>query len=186
MKNLGKILAAASFLVTAATAKSQTELGRFETSDQQLNLDFELNPEAGVPPQNWYGIRNGFTIVSDPTEHYRGSWSVRISSTSESKEFGALAWCLSADKFQGTVAFSGFIKTANVTDGWAGLWVRVDGANGEALGFDNMQGRGVVGSTEWRYYNSRVLDVPAAASKVCFGVLTAGRGTAWFDSLNIR
>ena len=52
------------------------------------------------------------------------------------------------------VRYSGFIKTEGVAHGYAGLWWRVDGPSG-VLAFDNMQTRGVTGSTDWARYTIR-------------------------------
>jgi len=85
------------------------------------------------------------------------------------------------------VRYSGYIKTAGVTDGFAGLWWRVDGKGGQVLAFDNMDtsGRGVKGSTDWKRYE---IDLPVAADAVNinFGVLLTGDGTAWFDDLTVE
>jgi erythromycin esterase-like protein len=80
--------------------------------------------------------------------------------------------------------FSGYIKTEGVTEGFAGLWWRVDGASG-VLAFDNMQDRGVTGTTDWKRY---VVELPVAADakNVNFGALFSGRGTAWFDGLSVE
>jgi erythromycin esterase-like protein len=83
------------------------------------------------------------------------------------------------------IRFSGYIKTENVTRGWAGLWWRVDGDAGKQLAFDNMPGRGAKGTTSWTPYEIS-LDVPAEARKIRFGVLHPGNGTAWFDSLAVE
>jgi erythromycin esterase-like protein len=83
------------------------------------------------------------------------------------------------------IRFSGYIKTENITHGYAGLWWRVDGDAGKALAFDNMQGRGAKGTTSWTPY-AISLDVPADARKIVFGVLHLGNGTAWFDSLAVE
>jgi len=82
------------------------------------------------------------------------------------------------------VRFSGYIKTENVTKGYAGLWWRVDGKNGP-LAFDNMQNRGVKGTTDWERYAIE-LAVPADAININFGALFPGEGTAWFDHLTIQ
>lgn len=89
-----------------------------------------------------------------------------------------------------TVTFSGYIKTENITRGYAGLWWRIDGekgANGmpEPLGFDNMGDRGPHGTTPWTRYEIK-LKVPANARNINFGVLHPGNGTAWFDSLQVE
>jgi erythromycin esterase-like protein len=83
------------------------------------------------------------------------------------------------------IRFSGYIKTENITRGYAGLWWRVDGDGGKELAFDNMRGGGAKGTTPWTPYEI-TLDVPADARKIRFGVLHPGNGTAWFDSLAVE
>ena len=63
-------------------------------------------------------------------------------------------------------------------DGWAGLWMRVDGPDGRVLAFDNMQNRALRGTTSFQWY-SVVLDVPANAERVTFGVLLHGPGAVF-------
>jgi hypothetical protein len=83
------------------------------------------------------------------------------------------------------VKYSGYIRTEGVTEGWAGLWWRADGEPGTgALVFDNMQDRGARGTTLWTLYELD-LDVPLTAKNINFGVLHAGNGIAWFDTLQI-
>lgn len=88
-----------------------------------------------------------------------------------------------------TVTFSGYIKTQNITRGYAGLWWRIDGEKGDngypaMLGFDNMNDRGPRGTTPWTRYEIK-MPVPAGAKNINFGVLHPGNGIAWFDSLQI-
>jgi erythromycin esterase-like protein len=83
------------------------------------------------------------------------------------------------------IRFSGYIKTENITYGYAGLWWRVDGEAGKVLAFDNMRGRGAGGTTAWTPYTIS-LDVPADARAIKFGILHPGNGTAWFDSLAVE
>jgi len=84
------------------------------------------------------------------------------------------------------IRFSGWIKTQDVSDGYAGLWWRVDGPKGSApLAFDNMGDRGVTGTTDWKQYTLE-LPVDAAATNINFGCLFPGKGTAWFDDLRVE
>lgn len=82
------------------------------------------------------------------------------------------------------IRFSGYIKTEGVANGYAGLWWRVDGASG-VLAFDNMQDRGVTGTTDWKRYDIE-LPVAADATNINFGALFPGTGTAWFDGLSVE
>lgn len=89
-----------------------------------------------------------------------------------------------------TITFSGYIRTENITRGYAGLWWRIDGDKGDngyprMLGFDNMYDRGPRGTTSWTKYEIK-LPVPAGAKNINFGVLHPGNGSAWFDSLQVE
>ena len=81
------------------------------------------------------------------------------------------------------VHYSGYIKTKDITRGWAGLWWRVDGKMG-VLAFDNMEDRGARGTTDWKRYE---IDLPVAAdvTNINFGALHTGDGSAWFDGLEV-
>lgn len=82
------------------------------------------------------------------------------------------------------VRFSGYIRTAGITRGYAGLWWRVDGRAG-TLAFDNMDKRGATGTTDWRRYDIE-LAVPAGAVNINFGALLTGDGAAWFDDWTVE
>jgi erythromycin esterase-like protein len=84
-----------------------------------------------------------------------------------------------------TVRFSGWIKTENLQDGYAGLWWRVDGPDGEVLAFDNMAYRGPSGTTDWTEYAIE-LPVASEAVNINFGFLMTGQGTAWIDAADIE
>ncbi|HEY6373721.1 MAG TPA: erythromycin esterase family protein [Candidatus Sulfotelmatobacter sp.] len=83
------------------------------------------------------------------------------------------------------VKYGGFIRTEGVEQGYAGLWWRTDGENGKQLTLDNMADRGAQSTTPWTRYEIS-LDVPANATHINFGVIHSGKGTAWFDSLQVE
>ena len=81
------------------------------------------------------------------------------------------------------VTLSGYIRSEDVAGGYAGLWVRADGPQGP-LAFGDMHNQGVVDKSDWTRYQVSI-DVPANATKIYFGVLNTGTGSAWFDSLKV-
>jgi len=83
------------------------------------------------------------------------------------------------------VTFSGWIKTDNVTDGYAGLIWRADTEKRTAAVLNNMYDTGPRGTTDWKRYEM-TLDVPEDVTVVSFGMLLSGKGTAWFDELEIK
>ena len=97
--------------------------------------------------------------------------------------FGTLMQSFKAEEYLGKrIRFSAFVKTDAVQD-WAGLWLRVDGPKG-SLAFDNMQTRSIKGTTAWQNYEV-VLDVPAEAKGIAFGILMSGTGSAWINSVKM-
>jgi hypothetical protein len=62
--------------------------------------------------------------------------------------------------------------------------VAVDGSSG-VLAFDNMQDRGVTGTTDWKRYEIE-LSAAADAKNINFGALLTGDGSAWFDGLVVE
>jgi hypothetical protein len=100
--------------------------------------------------------------------------------------FGTLMQTFSAEHFlEQRVRFSGALKCENVEDR-VGLCMRVDGpGGGRMLAFDNMAGRPVSGTTDWKRYEV-VLDVSDEAVAIALGVLLVGAGQAWVADFNVE
>ena len=81
-----------------------------------------------------------------------------------------------ADAYRGQRLRLAALVCSEGVERWAGLWMRVDGAGRHSLAFDNMQNRGITGTTDWTLY-SVVLDVAQRESTlIAFGVLLSGAG----------
>ncbi|TQR21448.1 helix-turn-helix transcriptional regulator [Psychrobacillus vulpis] len=93
------------------------------------------------------------------------------------QQFLAKDWCGKRMKL------SCFIQTKDV-EGFAGLWMRVDGKDGDTLQFDNMHNRPIKNTTGWNHYTV-VLDVPQNASAIYFGVMLQGAGEVWMDEFTL-
>jgi hypothetical protein len=97
--------------------------------------------------------------------------------------FGTLMQQCKASQYAGKkIKMRGYIKSSQVAN-WAGMWLRVDQSGStQSLAFDNMQDRPIKGNTDWTKYEI-ILDVPANASNLAFGVLLSGTGQVWFDNI---
>jgi erythromycin esterase-like protein len=135
------------------------------------------------------------SIVRDFTSRYDAPFVAEVDEAKKMSEtsnanaaqasFGVATGTFPVSRAAGKkVRYSGYIKTEGVTRGFAGLWWRVDGPSG-VLAFDNMQSRGVTGTTDWARYTIE-LPVDASAKNINFGALLPGNGTAWFDGLTIE
>ena len=99
--------------------------------------------------------------------------------------FGLLKQSIRADDFRGRrVRLTGYIKTADRNDGTAHLWMRVNNEDGSARA-DYMLTRPVLPGTDWTSY-SVVLDVPANAVGITFGLGLVGAGQAWLDDVSLE
>ena len=125
-------------------------------------------------------------LLADDTT-YEGKPVVELRSVvPQTDGFGTLMQTFSAEHFlERRVRFSGALKCRNV-ENRVGLWMRVDGpGGGRMLAFDNMAGRPVSGTTDWKRYEV-VLDVPDEAVAIALGVLLVGKGDAWMSDFNVE
>jgi len=149
------------------------------------NLGFEDYVQAGALPWSWQHAGNqGYDVVTDGSVVHSGRASGLIAARAGHGEFGAFAQCtpVAAAQRGRRLLYSGFLKTEGVANGFGGLWLRLDGADGSVLAFDNMANRGVSGTTDWTRYDI-VLEVPAGAVQACYGSLLVGDGALWTDDL---
>ncbi len=133
---------------------------------------------AGSHPKDYeYGV--------DEDERYQEKPSGYLhSKVTEAEGFGTIMQMFRAEKYRGKrLRFSAVVKSEDVV-GWAGLWMRVDGTKDRSLSFDNMQGRPIQGTIDWRPYEI-VLDVPQESSNIAFGMLLDGLGQVWLNDIQI-
>lgn len=150
-----------------------------------FNLDFESVREEKTLPKDWFkwGTPN-FEITSDATEKQHGATAIKVVSKSEDgKGFGCPAYKIPAQYEGKKIKLTGYFKMKNVTDGYVGLLMRVDG-DGGSLAFDNMQGKNINGTSDWKQYTIE-LDYPAGAETIYVGGILSGKGTAWFDNFDV-
>lgn len=146
-------------------------------SQDSHNLDFEIleNNKA----QDWNVFGNGdYKISYDKTIYQNGNVSAVIESTGDNVQFNALAYNIPATFGGKKIKLTGYIKTENVSNGWAGLWMRID----PQVAFDNMQSRGITGTTDWKKYEIE-LDYNSNAKKIVIGGILSGTGKIWVDNL---
>ena len=156
-------------------------------AQSSLNLDFELRNYGASLPKNWYAGGEGFKVSLDSIEKHAGKFSLKMEmpGVRSGNSFGVFTGTLPIETFAGkNVEYKGWIKTKDVKNGHAGLWLRVDGENRATLGFDNMNDRGLKGDNEWTQVSIKI-DVSKEAININYGGLFPGEGTVWFDNLEL-
>jgi len=152
-----------------------------KSDSSMFNLDFERTKNKF--PNGWdnFGTSN-YLIYSDSIAVNQGKYSVVIEfNEKDTAKFKALSFTLPSNYDGKQITLSGYIKTENVTDGFAGLWMRID----PMIAFDNMQKRGIKGTTDWTKYEVTLAMNPAKTKQIVVGGLLAGKGKIWLDNFHI-
>ncbi len=163
----------ALFLVVITSCQTKTTLSK-------LNLDFEI--AANGIPAGWdnFGSAN-YTIAIDSTIKRNGKYAASIEFKEGEANYRAWSFTI-PDNYQGKkITLSGYLKTENVTDGYAGLWMRID----PSIAFDNMENNGVKGTTDWTKFEITLDMNPEKTKQILIGGLLVGKGKMWVDDLSI-
>jgi len=168
--------------VLAICMGCQSGENQSEENHAKFNLDFEQ--VSNNRPIGWVeGTCVGnYAIYLDSAISQNGKYSAVIEfKENRTASFHSLAFIL-PDNYEGQqITLSGYIKTENVTDGYAGLWMRID----PQIAFDNMNERGVIGTTDWTKYEVSLQMNPDATTQIVIGGLLVGKGKMWLDNLTI-
>ena len=162
------------------------------------NLDFEGGADGDGVPFLWNNYLlypptggNGYAAGIDTTRAHAGEASGKLERTKPGQpargEFGTLTQMMLPDEYRGKrLRYSGYVRINRVSDGHAGLWLRIDGPiPRQSLAFDNMRDRGLTGTRRWKLCEV-VLDVPEEATLIVFGALLTGTGRMWVDDLKFE
>lgn len=147
---------------------------------QPFNLGFEKVSKGF--PDDWGTFSDGtYTYGIDSTTVKSGKYAVCITFNGDKAGFASWAFTL-PDNYKGNnITLNGYLKTENVSDGFAGLWMRID----PEIAFDNMGRKGVKGTTDWAEYGITLKMNPEKTRKIVFGVILDGKGKVWADDLKI-
>jgi len=163
------------------------------------NLDFELKRDNGLPLSFAFiekDINEGrYKVSLDSLEKHSGKLSLKIEMLEGRKKekFGIFTSGLLPSECAGkTVEYKGWIKTKDV-DGYAGLRFGVyekrrfsfgKHTRYKEVGFDDMSNRGLKGDTDWTQVSIK-MDISEKATVINFGGQIRGKGTIWFDNLEL-
>lgn len=171
-----------SIIVPAAILVLLVLAGRAAPAQER---DFEsiLRFEGGGATLRGWGGGPAGTIHFDSTVVHGGRGAARLEREPRSSgSFSTITKRIPIDFDGEWLELRGFLCSEEVS-GFTGLWMREDGPSG-VLQFDNMQNRGVRGTTGWTEYSIR-LPLDPNARDLFFGVLLAGEGKAWADDLQL-
>jgi C-terminal processing protease CtpA/Prc len=179
-KNLKNIMNKLIIAVLLAFSFIQNACSQVKVTQQTLNLDFEQH-QNGFPSKWTASGDKDYNVYVDSVNKKSGKFSAVIENNGSKKDFRALSIALPANYEGKSIRLSGFIKTENVREGYAGLWIRID----PNIGFDNMSKRGVTGTTDWAAFEITLPLNAKETDQIIVGGLLVGKGKMWLDGLKI-
>jgi len=169
------------FLSIIISLLSVINCSQTNNNDSKLNLNFEDIQDG--KPRGWFIIQEKNYAVSLDSIHVKsGKYSILIESTGDFVNSQQQITFTLPNNYDGkSITLSGYIKTENVTDGYAGLLMRID----PQIAFDNMRQTGITGTTKWEKYEITLPMNPAQTKQIEVGGLLSGKGKMWLDDLHI-
>jgi hypothetical protein len=137
---------------------------------------------AGLSAEAWFMAGShpaDYQTNLDPAVLRDGKPTHLLASKGEKPQgFGTLMQMFKGQAYLGKrVRLSAWVKSDSVAD-WAGVWMRVDAANGKPTAFDNMQKRAIKGTSDWTRCDV-VMDVSPDSAGIALGILLSGQGKVW-------
>jgi len=184
---------AIAFILTACSANNHTKKDINMTSPKEKpNYNLDFSDIVDGKPVNWSTSTGatgwnpsdtpGYKVSVDTKETYMGKTSISIESSGEEEpNFQAISITLAKNYDGEIITLTGYIKTENVTDGFAGLWLALD----PGIAFDNMSYRGITGTTDWKQYEINLTMNPTATKAIRLGGILSGKGKMWLADMAI-
>ncbi|MEO0788685.1 MAG: S41 family peptidase [Bacteroidota bacterium] len=160
------------FCFSGATLYAQSALPK--------NMDIEMIAEDEAEAWSTFGQGGDYEILISEEAH-SGDHSLSILHVSGADGFRAWGQDVIPEFGGRKLKLTGYLKTENVADGFAGLWLRID----PNVGFDNMAERPITGTNDWQQFEIELDYDENAAQNIAFGCLLVGKGQVWLDDLEL-
>src|SRR5690606_27140331 len=117
-------------LLVVYVSLAQTE------SHLSLDLDIETNTGNAELYKGWFKATNTYIIKKDSVEKHGGNYSISISSQAgDERKAGVAIFSFPAGYVGKTIELRGHLKLEKVSEGWAGLFLRLDGESSGVLSY---------------------------------------------------
>ena len=165
-------------------------ISQWVSAQIKFNGDFEDIDPVTKKPVGWVLSFNktqetAYLAKADSMVKQHGKVSFSLEQISKESNFRAIDFVFSQHFIGKEIELRGYIKSEQVNSGYGGLWLRLDGKNQSTIGIDNMQDRGVKGTTEWKQYSIKLPYKTDAVMAIHAGGLLVGDGKLWLDNMEV-
>src|SRR5690606_17313164 len=122
-----------------------------------LDLDIETNTGNAELYKGWFKATNTYIIKKDSVEKHESNYSISITSQAgDERKAGVATFSFPAEYVGKTIELRGYLKLEKVSEGWAGLFLRLDGESSVVLSYDVMQKKNLKGTKDWALYSVKL------------------------------
>jgi len=148
---------------------------------KSYNLSFDK--VTSDQPIYWHTLGNNqYLNYLDSDQKRHGKYSAVLESVDNSPpKFKAWVFMVPRHLEGKEITLSGYIKTKNINDGFAGLMIRID----PDVSHTFMEEQGVKGTTDWKEYKVSLPLQPDRTKSIAIGGVLFGNGKAWFDDFKV-
>lgn len=157
------------------------------SAQDKYNLSFEKT-NSDHEPTGWnIPVAAGSDEIKlDSTHPENGKYSVRIQRLADANGvFSAFSTMIAPPAEGAVLKLTGYIRTQDITNGYAGLWIRVQDQANTTIAFGGMQDRHLQNTNPWKEYTIEIPYNARAAGRIVLGALLAGHGRMWVDNLHL-
>lgn len=156
--------------------------GNSKIADEaKFNFNFECVTDGKFDKWKAFGT-DDYIVSVDSINVHKGKYSALIEyNEGEEVNFKALALEIPSSYEGKEITLTGHIKTENISDGYAGLWMRID----PNIAFDNMKSSGITGTNDWEKYSITLTLDQKNTKQIVIGGMLAGKGKMWLDDLQL-
>ena len=149
-----------------------------QNTDSEYNLNFEFINNG--MPSGWQILYEPISSVSlDSIIVKSGKYSISIENE-EDCDFFQMA-CFVFPRYTGkNITVSGYVKTEDVRDGWAGLVTEI-----HPFANNVRQKVQITGTTGWKKYEITIDEITQQTHQLIIGVVLTGKGKMWMDDIKV-
>ncbi|WP_316735841.1 S41 family peptidase [Pedobacter aquatilis] len=151
------------------------------------NGGFESVNQISLLPDGWsFQAPNYNNIKLDSGIKFDGKYSLSIENSinyNTPQEVGNYFYIEEGDtvgKDGGMIELRGYMKMDDVQNGYAGIWLKVDGVDGPPTLVDKK----IAGTHDWAAYSTK-LNYSKKLMKIAYGGIIDGVGKVWFDNFQL-
>lgn len=156
-------------------------LSQINSKSILYNFDFEEVKDG--EPIGWESIGfSNYQLALDSVDVHNGKYAASIEYMGDAPEYKAWTFPIKRSYKGQKITLSGYIKTENVTDGFAGLWMRID----PNVGYEDMSKVAFKGTNDWTRFEISLDLKPDKIRQILIGGLMVGKGKVWFDDFKVQ